>query len=155
MTSERHRPAFPSNRLALLILVVVYVPMSLAFSLLTRQWEAPDAASHVYNVEYIVRHDGFPRISAANFLESDQPPLYYLFEDGSQRVLGIPAFTPVVVPAKTPPKSFGINHLIYSADYRADNGTTKKSECMSCGFPPWCSGWERFFSRMPRPGSSG
>ncbi len=116
-TDEQVRRAFPSNRLALLILVVVYIPVCLTFSLLTREWEAPDEASHVYNVEYILQHHSFPRISAANLLESVQPPLYYAFEAGWQRLLGIPAFTPVVVPAKTPPESFAINHLLYSTDY--------------------------------------
>ncbi len=87
-----------STRSSLIILVIVYLFAALTYSLLTRAWEADDEASHVDYVEYIVKHDALPHISASNGIESHQPPLYYLIAAGWQRALGIPAFQPDVVP---------------------------------------------------------
>ena len=106
---------FPSTRWSLIILLGVYLPMALTYSFLTREYEAFDEPAHVHDIEYIVTHHALPRIAVANGLESHQPPLYYLVAAGWQEVLGIPAFTPIVVPAKGP-LSFG-DRLLYSTDY--------------------------------------
>lgn len=108
--------SFPSTRWSLLILVAVYLPMALAYSLLTRAYEGADEEAHVKNIEYIVSHHALPRISVANGLESHQPPLYYLLEAGWQDVLGIAAFTPVAVPSGAGLLS---NQLLYSTHYTA------------------------------------
>lgn len=108
--------AFPSTRWSLIILVVVYLPMALTYSLLTREYEADDEPAHVQYIEYIVGHHALPHIAVANGLESHQPPLYYLLEAGWQEVLGIPAFTPVVVPAPSS-KALFTDRLVYSTDY--------------------------------------
>ena len=90
---------FPSTRWSLIILVVVYLPMALTYTLLTRAFEADDEQAHVNYVEYVVAHDAIPHIGTANGQESHQPPLYYLLTAGWQNLLGIPAFTPDVVRA--------------------------------------------------------
>jgi 4-amino-4-deoxy-L-arabinose transferase-like glycosyltransferase len=90
---------FPSTRWSLIILVVVYLPMALTYTLLTRAFEAVDEQGHVTYVEYVVAHDAIPHIGRVNGQESHQPPLYYLLTAGWQKLLGIPAFTPNVVPA--------------------------------------------------------
>jgi hypothetical protein len=110
------------KRLSILILVFVYVPMALAFSLLTRAYEADDETAHLQNIEHIVRHHSLPRIAVANGLESHQPPLYYLVAAGWQELLGIRAFTPVVVGASSAKTTFGSiglkqNRLLYSTHY--------------------------------------
>jgi 4-amino-4-deoxy-L-arabinose transferase-like glycosyltransferase len=87
-----------ANRLALLLLSGVYLALALPYSLLTRAWEANDELDHATYIEYIVRHGALPRISALNGHESHQPPLYYLLAAGWQKLLGIPAFKPSVVP---------------------------------------------------------
>ncbi len=95
---------------------MVYLPLALTYSLLTRAYEATDEPSHVQNIEYIVSHHALPRIAVANGLESHQPPLYYLLAAAWQEVLGISAFTPVAVPAKGLKGFFG-DQLLYSTDY--------------------------------------
>jgi hypothetical protein len=107
---------FPTTRWSLIVLVIVYLPMALTFTLLTREYEAADEPAHVQNVEYIVRHGALPRISVANGLESHQPPLYYVLAAGWQEALGIPAFKPVIVPLPLSEVLLG-NHLLYSTAY--------------------------------------
>jgi Dolichyl-phosphate-mannose-protein mannosyltransferase len=112
---ERVRRTFPTTRWSLIILVLVYIPMALTYSFLTRAYEADDEPAHVKYIEYIVGNDALPRIAVANGLESHQPPLYYALEAGWQRLLGIPAFTPVVTGAKITNLDF--DSLFYSHDY--------------------------------------
>ena len=63
---------FPTTRWSLIILILVYVPMAMTYSLLTRAYEADDEPAHVQYIEYIVGHDSLPRIAVANNLESHQ-----------------------------------------------------------------------------------
>jgi hypothetical protein len=109
---------FLTKRVSLAILAVVYLSSALTFSLLTRAWEADDEQAHTQYIEDIVGHDALPHISTANLQESHQPPLYYLLAAGWQELLGIPAFTPVVVQEhyKDP---YIIGRLQYSHNYTA------------------------------------
>jgi hypothetical protein len=97
------------------ILVLAYVPLALTFSLLTRAYEGDDEGAHTQYIEYIVRHDSIPHINIATSAESQEPPLYYLVAAGWQHLLGIPAFTPHIVLAK----SLGPNKLILNHNYNA------------------------------------
>ena len=108
------RRPFAGPRWSLVILVAVYLPMALTYTLLTREYEPDDEAAHVQNIEYVVQHDSLPRIAVTNGRESHQPPLYYLLEAGWQDVLGISAFKTVIVPAH---KGFILNGLLYSTHY--------------------------------------
>jgi hypothetical protein len=110
------RPWFLTPWASVVVLAVVYLPLAVTFSLLTRAYEADDEQAHTQYIEYIVRHDAIPHISVANLQESHQPPLYYLLAAGWQEVLGIPAFTPVTTPEhyKNP---FIQNRLVLSHDY--------------------------------------
>src|ERR1700733_8710446 len=92
-----HRRPQLSTRISLITLVVVYLLAAMTFSLLTRAWEADDETSHVDYVEYIVKHDAIPPISASDGIESHQPPLYYFTAAVWQRLLRIPSFTPDAV----------------------------------------------------------
>lgn len=93
--TRRRRRDRLTTQVSLVVLVVVYLILALTFSLRTRAFEADDEGAHTQYVEYIVRHDAIPQISKTNLQESHQPPLYYLLTAGWQKVLGIPAFTPV------------------------------------------------------------
>ena len=64
---------FPSTRWSLIILVVVYLPMALTYSLLTRAFEADDEQAHVNYVEYVVAHDAVPHIGMANGRDTHRP----------------------------------------------------------------------------------
>lgn len=114
--SAGHQRSRLTSRVSIILLIATYVSLSLTFGLLTRAWEADDEPAHTRYIEYIVRHDSLPRISVANGLESHQPPLYYLLAAGWQRVLGIPAFTPKIIPAhyKNP---YEEGRLPYAHDY--------------------------------------
>lgn len=107
---------FLTGRVSIAILAIVHLSFALTFSLLTRAYESDDEQVHAQYVEYIVRHDALPRISTLNLQESHQPPLYYLVTAGWQKLLGIPAFTPDVVPEhyKNP---FVLGRLMLSHDY--------------------------------------
>jgi Dolichyl-phosphate-mannose-protein mannosyltransferase len=111
---EQIRGRCISERTSIIALVLVYVALSLAFSLRTRAFEADDEAAHTQYIEYIVGHGALPRISVANGGESHQPPLYYALAAGWQRLLGIPYFSPVIVPAK---HSLTPNSLMLSHNY--------------------------------------
>ena len=115
VTTTGHRPRL-TTRLAIVLLVVVYLALALTFTLLTRAYEGDDEAAHTGYVEYVVQHHSIPHISVANGGESHQPPLYYLLEAGWQEVLGIPAFVPHVSLVKGP---IGPNQLVLSHDYDA------------------------------------
>jgi 4-amino-4-deoxy-L-arabinose transferase-like glycosyltransferase len=91
------RVPFLTKHVSIAILAVVYLSFALTFSLLTRAYEADDEQAHTQYIEYILRHDALPHISAANLQESHQPPLYYLLTAAWQKLLAIPVFTPVVV----------------------------------------------------------
>ena len=97
--SSRPRASRLTARISVVVLVVAYLSLALTFSLLTRAWEADDEVAHTQYIEYIIRHDSLPHISAANGIESHQPPLYYLVTATWQHILGIPAFTPDFVTA--------------------------------------------------------
>lgn len=113
--TRRRRRDRLTTQVSLVVLVVVYLILALTFSLRTRAFEADDEGAHTQYVEYIVRHDAIPQISRTNLQESHQPPLYYLLTAGWQKVLGIPAFTPVIVQAHTNP--FIPDRLKLSHDY--------------------------------------
>lgn len=88
-------------RLALLLIVALYLSLSLAIALLTPPWEANDEADHVRNVETLVRGRAYripkQRIGTtreAVGLEPHQPPLYYMILAGWQGLLGDAARTP-------------------------------------------------------------
>src|ERR1700722_12657326 len=112
-TLRRFRVLTP--RISITVLILVYLPLALTFSLMTRAWEAEDESSHTHYIEYIVGHQALPHISAANGLESHQPPLYYLIAAGWQELLHIPAFTPTFVGNSS--TGFLATRLVYSHDY--------------------------------------
>lgn len=51
-------------RISIAVLILVYLPLALTFSLVTRAWEADDELSHTQYTEYIVGHQALPHISA-------------------------------------------------------------------------------------------
>lgn len=115
--SAGHQRSRLTSRVSIILLIATYVSLSLTFGLLTRAWEADDEPAHTRYIEYIVRHDSLPRISVANGLESHQPPLYYLLAAGWQRALGIPAFTPKIIPAHYKNPTYEEGRLPYVHDY--------------------------------------
>ena len=115
-TRTKPRSSFLHGWVSIAVLVVVYLSMALTFTLLTRAYEADDENAHITYTEYVYRHDSIPLISVANGAESHQPPLYYVLAAGWQHLLGIPAFSPDLVPAKN---FFAPQHLVFSHNYTA------------------------------------
>lgn len=115
------------RRLGLLGLVLVlYLLIAGAYSILVPAWEANDEAAHVWYVEYIVRHGDIPLIAGGNGTESHQAPLYYLVESLWQRALHVSDFYPDPQPLpaasqRTPPWS--PPRLMLSHDYTPDQHT--------------------------------
>jgi 4-amino-4-deoxy-L-arabinose transferase-like glycosyltransferase len=106
------------DRLALVVLSVVYLGFGLPYCLLTPAWEPNDEPYHAMYVEHIVAHGSFPRIGLANGIESHQPPLYYLMAAGWQWLLHIPAFVPSPSPIPgAPPRLAPGPFLTYSHHY--------------------------------------
>lgn len=85
-----------TSRVSIVLLVAVYVPLALAYSLMTPAWEGDDEVDHTSYVEFIERNGAIPRIDFSNGIESHQPPLYYLVVAAWQHVLSVPSFTPSV-----------------------------------------------------------
>ena len=117
-SKTRAQPRFPhlSGWTSIAVLAVVYLALALPFTLLTRAYEADDENAHITYIEYVYQHDSIPLISVSNGAESHQPPLYYLIAAGWQHLLGIPAFSPDLVPAKNP---FAPDGLVFSHQYTA------------------------------------
>jgi 4-amino-4-deoxy-L-arabinose transferase-like glycosyltransferase len=82
--------------LALTSTLALYALITVSLSLRTPAWENNDEADHARYTEYVLSHHGLPAISAANGIESHQPPLYYVSLAAWQRVLGIHAFAPSI-----------------------------------------------------------
>src|SRR5438105_3074924 len=89
---------------ACIVLLGLHVVFSLAYSLITPLWEAPDEIGHYTYARYIAMHAALPplgaRLSAYN--EAHQPPLYYWLValaiswiDTSDNVQ--PRFTPLAI----------------------------------------------------------
>ena len=114
--SAKARSPFRSGWAPVALLALVYFSFALSFSLLTRAYEADDENAHITYIEYVYQHHSFPAISTSNGAESHQPPLYYVLAAGWQHLLGIPAFSPDLVPAKNP---FEPDGLVFSHQYTA------------------------------------
>jgi Dolichyl-phosphate-mannose-protein mannosyltransferase len=118
----------------LLALVLIgYCALTLTYSLLTPAWEANDEPAHTANAEHILYnlslyplelHSEQPipnrpgRMQLVLWFESHQPPLYYLLLAGWQRLLGIPAFDPYLLPKSSWEGGDPVG-LIFSHDYDA------------------------------------
>jgi hypothetical protein len=115
----------------LAIVLLGYCALTLTYSRLTPAWEANDEPAHTANAEHILYNLSlYPlefqsnqpilnrpgRMQQILWFESHQPPLYYLLLAGWQRLQGIPAFDPYMLPKSSweggdPPG------LIFSHDY--------------------------------------
>lgn len=114
----REALAIRGDRLALVLLSIVYLAVALPYCLLTPAWEPNDELYHAMYVEHIVAHGPFPRIGLANGIESHQPPLYYLMAAAWQWLLHIPAFVPSASPVPgAPPRLAPGPFLTYSHHY--------------------------------------
>jgi hypothetical protein len=117
---------------ALAVVAMVYLALTLSYSLLTPAWEANDEVDHIGYVEYIVEHGSLPRIGAG--IESVQPPLYYLAVMAWQRALRIPAFSPEVSPPSgQDPLGLQVNHD-YTYQQRVDAVRLHRLRLISVGF---------------------
>jgi hypothetical protein len=71
------------ERRALLLLAVLYLLLSVGYTLATPYGEAPDEPAHVRFIEYMVRFGKLPPIEKdAYSYEAWQPPLYYILGAG-------------------------------------------------------------------------
>ena len=113
-TPERQRRALG---LALAFVAVGYLLLVSVFTMRTGAWENNDEADHVLYVEHVIKYGTPPSIAIGNGGEAHQAPLYYYLVAAWQKVSGIPAFNPQLVPNGDPAVPVEKKVLILSHDY--------------------------------------
>lgn len=101
----------------LIVICLLYLGLTALYSLWTPAWEANDELDHVANIEHILQHGELIPLRSSFRHETHQPPLYYLLCGGWQRLLGIPAFSPVPPSGRTGPMVSTQPHLFYTHAY--------------------------------------
>jgi 4-amino-4-deoxy-L-arabinose transferase-like glycosyltransferase len=80
----------PAAKLALWVVLVVYLVTSIAYNLAVPVGEAPDEPDHIGYVEILMRTGELPTIprgSSRYSYEAEQPPLYYFFQFAWMRLI--------------------------------------------------------------------
>jgi len=90
------------ERLSLAAICVVYLAVTLAYSLMTPAWEANDEAQHAGYVQHLLEHRSLPPLASESGHEAHQPPLYYALAALWQAALGVPSFRPDPIPREDP-----------------------------------------------------